>query len=261
MDATGADFFKSIATIHDRLKANAVAIQLPIGSEDKFKGIIDLIEMTSKIHLDDLGKEIKEGDIPEEYKEQAREYRNKLVEACADFDEDIMVKYLEGEAVGSDEIKAAIRKGVVANEFIPVICGSSYKNKGVQEMIDAVVDYLPSPNDIPAIKGTLLDGEEAERHPMTTRPCRHWPSRSRLIHLSADWLSPESTRHYETGSYVLNSTKNKRERIGRLVKMHANHRQEVEDLRSGDIGAIVGLKDTTTGDTLAQTAIPSSWNP
>ncbi|MFB0917829.1 MAG: elongation factor G [Clostridiaceae bacterium] len=251
MDATGADFFKSIATIHDRLKANAVAIQLPIGSEDKFKGIIDLIEMESKIHLDDLGKEIQEGGIPEEYKEQAEEYRMKLIEACADFNEDIMEKYLEGEEVTSDEIKAAIRKGVVSNGLIPVICGSSYKNKGVQEMIDCVVDFLPSPLDIPAVKGMLPDGEEAERPADDNAPMA-----ALAFKIATDPFVGRLafTRIYsgimKSGSYVLNSTKGKRERVGRLVKMHANHRQEVEELRAGDIGAIVGLKDTTTGDTL-----------
>ncbi len=251
MDATGADFFKSINTIHDRLKANAVAIQLPVGAEDKFRGIIDLIEMKQKVHLDDLGKDIEEGEIAPEFMEQAEEYRQKLIEACADFDEEIMVKFLEGEEVSVEEIKRAIRAGVVSNQLIPVICGSSYKNKGVQEMIDCVVDFLPSPLDIPPVKGTTPDGEEVERIASDDAPMS-----ALAFKIATDPFVGRLafTRIYSgimtSGSYVLNSTKNKRERIGRLVKMHANHREEVEELRAGDIGAVVGLKDTTTGDTL-----------
>ncbi|PKK39653.1 Translation elongation factor G [Clostridiaceae bacterium JG1575] len=257
MDATGADFFKSIETIKDRLKANAVAIQLPIGSEDKFRGIIDLIEMEAKVHLDDLGKEIEVGPVPEEYREQAEEYRGMLLEACADFDEEIMEKYLEGEDVSIEAIKNAIRKGVVSNEMVPVICGSSYKNKGVQEMIDCVVDFLPSPLDIPAVKGITPDGEEESRKADDNEPMS-----ALAFKIATDPFVGRLafTRIYSgvmtSGSYVLNSTKNKRERIGRLVKMHANHRQEVEELRAGDIGAVVGLKDTTTGDTLCVDSAP-----
>lgn len=255
MDATGADFFKSIDSIHDRLKANAVAIQIPVGSEDKFVGIIDLIEMEAKIHKDDLGKEIEIGPIPEEYKEKALEFRGKLLEAVSDFDETIMEKYLEGEAVSVEEIKQAIRKGVISNGLIPVICGSSYKNKGVQEMVDAVVDYLPSPLDIPPITGTDEDGEPVLRESSDTSPMS-----ALAFKIATDPFVGRLafTRIYSgimtSGSYVLNSTKNKRERIGRIVKMHANHRQEVEELRAGDIGAVVGLKDTTTGDTLCDEA-------
>ena len=251
MDATGADFYKSIQTIYDRLKANAVAIQLPIGAEDKFKGIVDLIEMEAKIHLDDLGKEIEVGEIPADLKEKALEYRGKLLEACADFDEAIMEKYLEGEEVSVEEIKSAIRKGVVAGGLIPVICGSSYKNKGVQEMIDAVVDYLPSPVDIPAVTGTDEYGEAVTRETADSAPMS-----ALAFKIATDPFVGRLafTRIYSgimvSGSYVKNSTKNKRERIGRLVKMHANHREEIEELRAGDIGAVVGLKDTTTGDTL-----------
>lgn len=253
MDATGADFFKSIDTIHERLKANAVAIQLPIGAEDKFVGIIDLVDMTAKIHKDDLGKEIEEGDVPEEFAELAEEYRGKLLEACADFDEAIMEKYLEGEEVSVEEIKGAIRKGVITNSMIPVICGSSYKNKGVQEMIDCVVDYLPSPLDIPPVTGTNEDGEEVTRESSDDAPMS-----ALAFKIATDPFVGRLafTRVYsgvmQSGSYVLNSTKGKRERIGRLVLMHANHRQEVEELRAGDIGAVVGLKDTTTGDTLTE---------
>lgn len=257
MDATGADFYKSIDTIHDRLKANAVAIQLPVGAEDKFKGIIDLIEMEAKIHLDDLGKEIEIGEIPADLKEKAEEYRSKLIEACADFDEDIMEKYLEGEEVSIDQIKSAIRTGVVSGGMIPVICGSSYKNKGVQEMIDAVVDYLPSPIDIPSVTGIDEYGDEVTRETSDDAPMS-----ALAFKIATDPFVGRLafTRIYSgimvSGSYVKNSTKNKRERIGRLVKMHANHRQEVEELRAGDIGAVVGLKDTTTGDTLSDEANP-----
>lgn len=252
MDATGADFYKSMDTIHDRLKANAVAIQLPVGAEDKFIGIVDLIEMEAKIHLDDMGKEIQVGEIPEELKEKAVEYRGKLLEACADFDEELMEKYLEGEEISNDEIKNAIRKGVVANELIPVICGASYKNKGVQEMIDAIVDYLPSPLDIPPIVGTDEFGEEVPREASDDAPMS-----ALAFKIATDPFVGRLAfaRIYSgvmvSGSYVKNSTKGKRERIGRLVKMHANHREEVEDLRAGDIGAIVGLKNTTTGDSLS----------
>lgn len=253
MDATGADFYKSIQTIYDRLKANAVAIQLPVGSEDKFRGIVDLIEMEAKIHMDDLGKEIEVGPIPAELVEKAQEYRGKLLEACADFDETIMEKYLEGEEVSIDEIRSAIRKGVVSGGLIPVICGSSYKNKGVQEMIDAVVDYLPSPLDIPPVMGINEDGEEEVRAASDEAPMS-----ALAFKIATDPFVGRLafTRIYSgimlSGSYVVNSTKGKRERIGRLVKMHANHRQEVEELRAGDIGAVVGLKDTTTGDTLCE---------
>ena len=257
MDATGADFLKSIETIHDRLKANAVAIQLPIGAEDKFVGIIDLVEMEAKVHKDDMGKEIEVGEIPEEYRELAEEHRGILLEACADFDEDLMEKYLEGEEISVEEIKRAIRKGVVANALIPVMCGSSYKNKGVQEMVDAVVDYLPSPLDIESIKGTDEDGNEVERAASDDAPMS-----GLAFKIATDPFVGRLAfaRIYsgimKSGSYVLNSTKNKRERIGRLVKMHANHREEVEELRAGEIGAIVGLKDTTTGDTLCATDEP-----
>lgn len=257
MDATGADFFKSINTIHDRLKANAVAIQLPVGAEDKFRGIIDLIEMKQKVHLDDLGKEIEEGEIADEFKAQAEEYRGKLIEACADFDEELMMKFLEGEEISTEEIKKAIRTGVVSNQLIPVLCGSSYKNKGVQEMIDCVVDFLPSPLDIPPVKGTNPDGEEVEREASDEAPMS-----ALAFKIATDPFVGRLafTRIYSgimtSGSYVLNSTKNKRERIGRLVKMHANHREEVEELRAGDIGAVVGLKDTTTGDTLCVDSDP-----
>lgn len=252
MDATGADFFNCIKTMKDRLKANAVAIQLPIGQEGDFAGIIDLVTMEGVVHLDDLGKEIEKGPIPESMVEQANIYRAQLIEAVADLDEDLTMKYLDGEDFTTEEIKAAIRKGVINNEIVPVICGSSYKNKGVQEMIDAVIDYLPSPVDIPPVTGTNEYGEEESRETNDEAPMS-----ALAFKIATDPFVGKLAfaRIYSgvmtSGSYVVNSTKGgKKERIGRLVKMHANHRQEITELRAGDIGAIVGLKDTTTGDTL-----------
>lgn len=251
MDATGADFFKSVQTMKDRLKCNAVPIQIPIGSEQGFKGVVDLVTMEGIVHLDDLGVDIEVGTIPESVLEKAKEYRALLVEAVADLDEDLTMKYLEGEDFTVEEMKKALRKGTINNEIIPVICGSSYKNKGVQEMIDAAVDYLPSPVDIPNIAGVTPDGEE------TSRPADDSAPMSALaFKIATDPFIGRLafTRIYSgimtSGSYVINSTKGKKERVGRLVKMHANHRQEVEELRAGEIGAVVGLKDTTTGDTL-----------
>ena len=251
MDATGADFFKSVQTMKDRLKCNAVPIQIPIGSEQGFKGVVDLVTMEGIVHLDDLGIDIEVGPIPESVVEKAKEFRALLVEAVADLDEDLTMKYLEGEDYTVEEMKKALRKGTINNEIIPVICGSSYKNKGVQEMIDAAVDYLPSPVDIPNIAGVTPDGEE------TSRPADDSAPMSALaFKIATDPFIGRLafTRIYSgimtSGSYVINSTKGKKERVGRLVKMHANHRQEVEELRAGEIGAVVGLKDTTTGDTL-----------
>lgn len=251
MDATGADFFKSVQTMKDRLKCNAVPIQVPIGSEQGFKGVVDLVTMEGIVHLDDLGVEIEVGPIPESVLEKAKEFRALLVEAVADLDEDLTMKYLEGEDFTVEEMKKALRKGTINNEIIPVICGSSYKNKGVQEMIDAAVDYLPSPVDIPNIAGVTPDGEE------TSRPADdNAPMSALAFKIATDPFIGRLafTRIYSgimtSGSYVINSTKGKKERVGRLVKMHANHRQEVEELRAGEIGAVVGLKDTTTGDTL-----------
>ncbi len=252
MDATGADFFKSVETMIDRLKCNAVPIQIPIGSESEFKGVVDLVAMEGIVHLDDLGKEIEVGPIPEEVRARADEFRAKLVEAVADLDEELTMKYLDGEEITVEEMKRALRKGTINNEIVPVICGSSYKNKGVQEMIDAAVDYLPSPVDIPAVGGVTPDGEEASREASDDAPMS-----ALAFKIATDPFIGRLafTRIYSgvmtSGSYVVNSTKGgKKERVGRLVKMHANHRQEIEELRAGDIGAVVGLKDTTTGDTL-----------
>ncbi|EHI97125.1 translation elongation factor G [Clostridium sp. DL-VIII] len=251
MDATGADFFRCIQTVKDRLKANAVPIQIPIGSEQGFKGMVDLIKNVAFIFYDDLGKDMREEEIPAEYVEQAEEYRSAMIEAIAETDEELMEKYLEGEELSIEELKIALRKATIANEIYPCICGSSYKNKGVQEMIDGVVDYLPSPLDVPAIKGTTLDGEEDHRNSSDSEPLS-----ALAFKIATDPFVGKLafTRIYsgvmQSGSYVLNSTKGKKERIGRLVKMHSNSRSEVESLEAGEIGAVIGLKNTTTGDTL-----------
>jgi elongation factor G len=252
MDKTGADFLYSVSTLHDRLGANAHPIQLPIGAEDQFSGIIDLVEMKAYFYGNDLGTEITVGEIPAEYQDKAEEYRGKLIEAIADFDEELMMKYLEGEEITVEEIKAAIRKGTLAVEFYPVLCGSAFKNKGVQLMLDAVIDYLPAPTDIPSIKGIDPDTEEElERHADDNEPFS-----ALAFKVMTDPYVGKLTffRVYSgtlsSGSYVLNSTKGKRERIGRILQMHANHREEISEVYSGDIAAAVGLKDTTTGDTL-----------
>ena len=251
MDATGADFFRCIQTVKDRLKANAVPIQIPIGSEQGFKGMVDLIKNVAFIFYDDLGKDMREEEIPAEYVEQAEEYRNAMVESIAETDEELMEKYLEGEELTVEELKTALRKATIANEIYPCICGSSYKNKGVQEMIDGVVDYLPSPLDVPAIKGKTLEGEDDHRNSSDSEPLS-----ALAFKIATDPFVGKLafTRIYsgvmQSGSYVLNSTKGKKERIGRLVKMHSNSRSEVESLEAGEIGAVIGLKNTTTGDTL-----------
>ena len=252
MDKIGADFLYSVSTLHDRLQANAHPIQLPIGSEDDFRGIIDLIKMKAEIYTNDLGTDILEEDIPAEYLDQAQEYREKLVEAVAETDEDLMMKYLEGEEITNDELKAAIRKATINVEFYPVLCGSAFKNKGVQLMLDAVLDYLPSPLDIPAIKGINPDTDEEETRPASDDE----PFAALAFKIMTDPFVGRLTffRVYSgvlnSGSYVLNTTKGKRERIGRILQMHANTRKEIETVYSGDIAAAVGLKDTTTGDSL-----------
>ena len=252
MDKIGADFLYSVSTLHDRLQANAHPIQLPIGSEDDFRGIIDLIKMKAEIYTNDLGTDILEEDIPAEYLDQAQEYREKLVEAVAETDEDLMMKYLEGEEITNEELKAGIRKATINVEFFPVLCGSAFKNKGVQLMLDAVIDYLPSPLDIPAIKGINPDTEEEETRPASDEE----PFAALAFKIMTDPFVGRLTffRVYsgvlQSGSYVLNTSKGKRERIGRILQMHANSRQEIDTVYSGDIAAAVGLKDTTTGDSL-----------
>ncbi|HFR3661994.1 TPA: elongation factor G [Streptococcus suis] len=252
MDKIGADFLYSVSTLHERLQANAHPIQLPIGSEDEFRGIIDLIKMKAEIYTNDLGTDILEEDIPAEYLEQAQEYREKLVEAVAETDEELMMKYLEGEEITNEELKAAIRKATINVEFFPVLCGSAFKNKGVQLMLDAVIDYLPSPVDIPAIKGIDPDTDaEEERHASDEEPFA-----ALAFKIMTDPFVGRLTffRVYSgvlnSGSYVMNTSKGKRERIGRILQMHANSRQEIETVYAGDIAAAVGLKDTTTGDSL-----------
>ena len=257
MDATGADFFRCINTVRDRLKANAVPIQIPIGSEAEFRGMVDLISNHAIVTYDDLGKDVRIEEIPAELADQAEEYRMAMIEAIAETDEALMEKYLEGEELTEEELHAALRKATIANEIVPCICGSSYKNKGVQEMINGVVAYLPSPLDIPPVTGTNLDGEE------DTRPASDDAPMSALaFKIATDPFVGKLafTRIYSgvmnSGSYVLNSTKGKKERIGRLVKMHSNTREEVESLEAGELGAIIGLKNTTTGDTLCDESAP-----
>lgn len=252
MDKIGADFLYSVSTLHDRLQANAHPIQLPIGSEDDFRGIIDLIKMKAEIYTNDLGTDILEEDIPAEYLDQAQEYREKLIEAVAETDEELMMKYLEGEEITNEELKAGIRKATINVEFFPVLCGSAFKNKGVQLMLDAVIDYLPSPLDIPAIKGINSDTDAEEIRPASDEE----PFAALAFKIMTDPFVGRLTffRVYsgvlQSGSYVLNTSKGKRERIGRILQMHANSRQEIDTVYSGDIAAAVGLKDTTTGDSL-----------
>ncbi|MEG7865543.1 elongation factor G [Bacillus paranthracis] len=252
MDKIGADFLYSVGTIHDRLQANAHPIQLPIGAEDEFNGIIDLVEECAYMYGNDLGTDIQRVEIPEEHKELAEEYRGKLIEAVAELDEEMMMKYLEGEEITVEELKAGIRKATTSVEFFPVICGSAFKNKGVQILLDAVIDYLPSPLDVPAIKGTLPDtDEEVERKSSDEEPFS-----ALAFKIMTDPYVGKLTffRVYSgvlnSGSYVKNSTKGKRERVGRILQMHANSREEISTVYAGDIAAAVGLKDTTTGDTL-----------
>lgn len=252
MDKIGADFLYSVGTIHDRLQANAHPIQLPIGAEDEFNGIIDLVEECAYMYGNDLGTDIERVEIPEEHKELAAEYRGKLIEAVAELDEEMMMKYLEGEEITVEELKAGIRKATTSVEFFPVICGSAFKNKGVQILLDAVIDYLPSPLDVPAIKGTLPDTEEEVERKSSDEE----PFAALAFKIMTDPYVGKLTffRVYSgvlnSGSYVKNSTKGKRERVGRILQMHANSREEISTVYAGDIAAAVGLKDTTTGDTL-----------
>jgi elongation factor G len=257
MDIVGADFLRCVEQMHSRLGANAVPIQLPIGAEDTFVGMVDLVTMQAIIYTDDLGTRSEAREIPDDMKELAEEYRTKLLEAAAEVDEDLMVKYLEGEEITVEELKAAIRKGTCSGQLFPVLCGSSYRNKGVQPMLDAVVDYLPSPLDIPSVKGWTLDGEPTERHASDDEPFAAlafkimsdpFVGKLAFFRVYSGTLS--------SGSYVLNSTKGKRERIGRVMQMHANHREEIDAVYAGDIAAAVGLKDTTTGDTLCDEKNP-----
>ena len=251
MDIIGADFYSCVDQIRNRLKSNPVAIQIPIGAEDQFAGVIDLVENRAIVYTDDLGTTSEARDIPAEYLERAQEYRVKLLETVAEVDDELMGKYLEGEELTVDEIKKALRKGTVESLLVPVLCGSSYRNKGVQPMLDAVVEYLPSPLDIPPVNGVDEDGAETHREATDEGPFA-----ALAFKIMTDPFVGKLAffRVYSgqlnSGSYVLNSTKGKRERIGRILQMHANHREEIPTVYSGDIAAAVGLKDTTTGDTL-----------
>lgn len=257
MDIIGADYLNVVADMRDRLQANAVAIQLPIGAENDFKGIIDIVEQKAYMYKDDLGQDIEETEVPAEFKDKVEELRNELVEKVAELDEELTMKYLEGEEITIPELKAALRKGVVEVKIFPVICGSSYRNKGVQLMLDAVIDYLPAPVDVPSIQGHLEDGTEVERHSSDEEPFA-----ALAFKIMTDPYVGKLTffRVYsgilQSGSYVLNATKGKRERIGRILQMHANSRQEISEVYSGDIAAAVGLKDTGTGDTLCDEKAP-----
>ena len=252
MDILGADFYRVVGMVKDRLKANAVPIQLPIGKEDTFVGIIDLVEMKAEIYKDDLGKEFEKTDIPEELSDLAEEWRETLLEAVAELDEELMMKFLEGEEITMKEIKTVIRKATIAGEMIPVTCGSAYRNKGVQMMLDAVVDYMPSPLDIPPIKGVIPGTEKEEERPADDKG----PFSALAFKIMADPFVGKLAffRVYsgtlESGSYVYNSTKGKKERVGIILQMHANKREDIDMVYSGDIAAAVGLKVTTTGDTL-----------
>ena len=258
MDIMGADFYNVLNMIHDRLKCNAVPIQLPIGKEETFKGIIDLVEMDADIYYDDLGKDMRVEEIPADMMELAQEYRTKLLDACADVDEEIMMLVLEEQPVPQDMIRRAIRKATIDNLMVPVVCGTSYKNKGVQKLLDAIVDYLPSPVDIPAIKGVNPETEEEEeRHSQDEGPFSAlafkiatdpYVGRLSFVRVYSGVLS--------TGTTVLNSTKKQKERIGRILQMHANHREDIECCYSGDICAVIGLKNSTTGDTLCDEKHP-----
>ena len=258
MDITGADFYHVLDMVHDRLKANAVPIQLPIGKEDTFKGIIDLVEMDADIYYDQLGKDMRVEPIPEDMVDLANEYREKLLDAVSMFDDEIMELYLEGKEIPAAKIRAAIRQATCAVEMVPVVCGSSYRNKGVQKLLDAIVDYMPAPTDVPAIKGVNpKTDEEEERKSSDDEPFAAlafkimtdpYVGRLSFFRVYSGTLT--------TGSSVLNATKGKRERMGRILQMHANHREDIESVYSGDIAAVVGLKNTTTGDTLCDEKNP-----
>ncbi len=251
MDITGANFMLCVDQLKNRLKANAVPIQLPIGAEDNFKGIVDLIKMRAFLHKDDLGKEIEEADIPDDMKELAEEYHNKMIESVAEQDEELMMKYLDGEELSVEEIKKGLRVGTINNTIVPVTCGSSYKNKGVQELLDAIIDYMPAPTDIAHIKGETPNGEETEAKTSDTEPFA-----ALAFKIATDPFVGKLCffRVYsgtlESGSTVLNSSKDKKERIGRILQMHSNHREDIDKVYAGDIAAAVGMKDVTTGNTL-----------
>ncbi|GAK13838.1 elongation factor G [Geomicrobium sp. JSM 1781026] len=252
MDKMGADFLYSVGTLNDRLDANAHPVQLPIGAEDDFEAIIDLVEMKAYYYLDDLGQNTETREIPDEHRELADEYREKLIEAVAEFDEELMMRYLDGDTISNEELKTAVREATLSVQFYPVLCGSAFKNKGVQPMIDAVIDYLPAPTDVPAIKGHKVDSDEE----VIREADDNGPFSALAFKVMTDPYVGKLTffRVYsgtlDSGSYVKNASKDKRERVGRILQMHANTREEIKTVYSGDIAAGVGLKDTSTGDTL-----------
>ena len=258
MDIMGADFYNVLHMIHDRLKCNAVPIQLPIGAEDTFKGIIDLVEMDADIYYDEMGKDMRVEAIPADMVDLANEYREKLLDAVSMFDDSIMEDYLEGKEIDQKRIRKAIRMATIENEMVPVVCGTSYRNKGVQKLLDAIVDYMPAPDDVPAIKGTNpKTDEEEDRHPSDDEPF----SALAFKIMTDPYVGRLSffrvySGHLTTGSSVLNSVKNQKERMGRILQMHANHREDIEEVWAGDIAAAVGLKNTTTGDTLCDEKAP-----
>ena len=258
MDIMGADFYNVLHMIHDRLKCNAVPIQLPIGAEDTFKGIIDLVEMDADIYYDEMGKDMRVEAIPADMVDLANEYREKLLDAVSMFDDSIMEDYLEGKEIAQERIRKAIRQATIANEMVPITCGTSYLNKGVQKLLDAIVDYMPAPNDVPAIKGVNpKTDEEEDRHPSDDEPF----SALAFKIMTDPYVGRLSffrvySGHLTTGSSVLNSVKNQKERMGRILQMHANHREDIEEVWAGDIAAAVGLKNTTTGDTLCDEKAP-----
>ena len=258
MDIMGADFYHVVDMVKERLKANGVPIQLPIGAEDTFKGIIDLMTMRAEVYYDDLGNDVRDEDIPADMKEKAEEYRANMIEAIAETDEELMMKYLEGEELTIDELKAALRKATIANEIVPMTCGTSYRNKGVQMLLDAIIDYMPAPTDIPHIKGIIPDTDEEDERPSDDNA----PFAALAFKIATDPFVGKICffRVYSgtvnAGSYVLNACKGTKERMGRILQMHANHREDIETVYSGDIAAAVGLKNTTTGDTLCDEKHP-----
>ena len=258
MDIMGADFYNVLHMIHDRLKCNAVPIQLPIGAEDTFKGIIDLVEMDADVYYDEMGKDMRVEEIPADMMDLANEYREKLLDAVSMFDDSIMEDYLEGKEIDQKRIRKAIRMATIENEMVPVVCGTSYRNKGVQKLLDAIVDYMPAPDDVPAIKGTNpKTDEEEDRQPSDDEPF----SALAFKIMTDPYVGRLSffrvySGHLTTGSSVLNSVKNQKERMGRILQMHANHREDIEEVWAGDIAAAVGLKNTTTGDTLCDEKAP-----
>ncbi len=258
MDIMGADFFRVVGMMRDRLKCNAVPIQLPIGAEDTFRGIIDLIEMNADVYYDALGKDMRVEEIPDDMKEIAQKYHDEMIESIVELDDDLMEKYLGGEEISTDEIRKALRKGTIDNEIVPVVCGTSYRNKGVQKLLDAIIDYMPAPTDVPAIRGVNPETEEEEERPSSDTE----PFAALAFKIATDPFVGKLCffRVYSgtlnAGSIVYNSVKDDDERIGRILQMHANHRQDIETVYAGDIAAAVGLKNTTTGDTLCDEKHP-----